>query len=324
MFCNQCGNKLPDDAKVCDKCGAKTINWKEEEVCCEEIITEEKIEKPKKKGMWLLWCVLAVIAVVIAYFALNICISHEWQDATCVAPRTCIKCERTEGEVLGHKWQDANCITAKKCSVCGETEGDALGHTFVDATCTEAKRCTVCNSYEGIPNGHDWKNATCTQPKTCNICGKTEGSATKHKVDSNGMCTVCGASVGIEITEANYTEFFNLQYEWDQMDAVGGPFLYKNSMGYFHTGCRVTITPKKAGTYENVEFKLKLHLEDRYGEDGYFEDGDTYETVEINEYGNGYVEIFILANKADPSDNLAYLAPDMKLQLVSLKGVYKQ
>jgi len=324
MFCSQCGKKISDNEKMCRKCRAKMLKQHEEEVRRDETATEEKVEKPKKKGMWLLWCVLAVIALVIAYFALNICISHEWQDATCVAPRTCIKCERTEGEALGHKWQDANCVDAKKCSVCGETEGEALGHTFMDATCTEPMRCTVCDYREGMPNGHDWKNATCTQPKTCNICGKTEGSAAKHKVDSNGVCTVCGASVGIEITQDNFAEFFDFQYEWEQMDALGGAILYSTT-GYYVTGCRVTITPKKIGTYENVEFSFKLHLEDRYGDTrSCFDDGDTYETIEVNEYGNGYGEIEVYATRLDPQENLAYLAPDMKLTLVGIEGVYKQ
>ena len=96
-------------------------------------------------------------------------LDHSWNDATCTAPKSCSRCDATEGEALGHTEVvdaavDATCITAgktegKHCSVCNEvlvaqTVVDALGHTEekVDAlapTCTatgltEGKKCSVC------------------------------------------------------------------------------------------------------------------------------------------------------------------------------------
>ena len=39
-------------------------------------------------------------------------IAHEWTDATCGTPKTCTKCDLTEGEALGHSWQEADCVTS--------------------------------------------------------------------------------------------------------------------------------------------------------------------------------------------------------------------
>lgn len=38
-----------------------------------------------------------------------------------------------------HEWQEATCTTPKTCLTGGETEGEALGHTWAEATCTEPK-----------------------------------------------------------------------------------------------------------------------------------------------------------------------------------------
>ena len=59
---------------------------------------------------------------------------HEWVDATCTAPKTCSKCQETEGEALGHtegEWELTETdvvntveISKKCCTVCG-TELDS-------------------------------------------------------------------------------------------------------------------------------------------------------------------------------------------------------
>ena len=119
-------------------------------------------------------------------------LGHDWDDATCTAPKTCSVCGETEGEALGHEWDDATCTAAKTCSVCGETEGEALGHEWDDATCTAPKTCSVCGETEGEALGHDWDDATCTAPKTCSVCGETEGSVIDHNdQDNNGRCDYC-------------------------------------------------------------------------------------------------------------------------------------
>ena len=105
---------------------------------------------------------------------------HEWDEATCTAPKTCSKCGETEGEALSHKWDDATCTLPKTCSECGETEGTALGHDWDDATCTLPKTCSECGETEGAALGHEWDDATCTAPKTCSECGETEGTKLGH------------------------------------------------------------------------------------------------------------------------------------------------
>ena len=106
---------------------------------------------------------------------------HIWKKATCEIPKTCTKCEATEGSALGHSWKEATCETPKTCTVCGKTEGPALGHSWKAATCETPKTCTVCGKTEGEALGHSWKAADCTHPKTCTVCGKTEGEALGHQ-----------------------------------------------------------------------------------------------------------------------------------------------
>lgn len=87
------------------------------------------------------------------------CLSHEWTDATCTAPKTCTKCGETEGETLEHTWSEATCTAPKTCTVCSGTEGDALGHDFtywyLPTTIlnpTEMYRfCRVCDELEKAP-----------------------------------------------------------------------------------------------------------------------------------------------------------------------------
>lgn len=50
---------------------------------------------------------------------------HEWQEATCTEPKTCIKCGETEGEALGHNWKEATVDQPQTCSRCGLTEGSS-------------------------------------------------------------------------------------------------------------------------------------------------------------------------------------------------------
>lgn len=80
------------------------------------------------------------LALTMCLFLTGCCLSHEWADASCTAPKTCIKCEETEGEALGHEWNDATCTAPRTCAKCEETEGSALGHNVVDTICT---RCTL-------------------------------------------------------------------------------------------------------------------------------------------------------------------------------------
>ena len=126
---------------------------------------------------------------------------HNWVDATCTAPKTCSKCNATEGAAAGHNWVDATCTTPKTCSKCNATEGAAAGHNWVNATCTTPKTCSKCNATVGTAAGHNWINATCTAPKTCSKCNATEGAAAGHNwvnatCTTPKTCSKCNATVG--------------------------------------------------------------------------------------------------------------------------------
>jgi hypothetical protein len=113
--------------------------------------------------------------------------SHEWTEADCLTPKTCSKCQETEGEALGHQWADATCSAAKTCAVCNLTEGDPLPHTLTEATFQDAPTCTVCGTVEGEPltasfveNGFQVDVTECGVP--CNLTAN--GTSFAFTVDS--------------------------------------------------------------------------------------------------------------------------------------------
>ncbi|MBE6983110.1 MAG: leucine-rich repeat domain-containing protein [Ruminococcaceae bacterium] len=72
---------------------------------------------------------------------------HNWQDATCIRPKTCKDCRATEGEVIAHNWQDATCTKPETCEGYGATAGEVLGHTWKNGKCTE---CGAPKPSEGL------------------------------------------------------------------------------------------------------------------------------------------------------------------------------
>ena len=57
---------------------------------------------------------------------------HNWVSADCDTPKTCSKCQATEGDALGHDWIAATTEAPKTCDRCGATEGDKLPGTNPD------------------------------------------------------------------------------------------------------------------------------------------------------------------------------------------------
>jgi len=113
---------------------------------------------------------------------------HEWQEATCITPRTCAICGDTDGEPLGHQWAEATCTTPKTCIVCGETNGSPAKHSWIARTCEMPKTCSVCGMQEGEPCGHLFNSATwvATVKPTC----QSEGV-----LSNTCMRVSCGATV---------------------------------------------------------------------------------------------------------------------------------
>lgn len=75
-----------------------------------------------------------IAAVLLSASLLTGCCMHDWQDATCTEPKTCVKCGETEGEKLGHDYSELTCTEDSVCANCGDTK-KALGHTFVGCVC---------------------------------------------------------------------------------------------------------------------------------------------------------------------------------------------
>lgn len=98
---------------------------------------------------------LGVLFLTMLFMFSGCCLSHEWVEADCTKPKTCSKCEKTEGEPSGHQWKEANCIDPKTCALCGLTEGSKLAHDLGD---------------EEI-QAPDYVNATATFVRTCIYCG---------------------------------------------------------------------------------------------------------------------------------------------------------
>lgn len=151
------------------------------------------------------------ILVILAMGCLSgCCLSHDWQEATCTRPRTCIKCGETEGEALGHEWQEATCTTAKTCKVCGATKGEPLGHKWQKATCTKPQTCSVCLTTSGSALEHEWQEVTCTKPRTCVNCRTTDGEALGHRLNAGGFCLTCDEQFGKEITKDTFEDYFEI------------------------------------------------------------------------------------------------------------------
>lgn len=187
---------------------------------------------------------LVLMSILLVLMLTGCCLSHEWEDATCSAAKTCVKCEKTDGEPLPHTFSEATCTTPKTCSVCGTTEGDTLEHTWADADCTNPKTCLVCMTTEGEPLGHNWEDATCSVPKTCSFCAATEGNTLEHDFiwtttkephysstgEKEGVCSVCGECI-VEVIEKLVPE-----YHWNQPVEISSEYtigMYNDGTNYW-------------------------------------------------------------------------------------------
>lgn len=91
---------------------------------------------------------LAVILAVLMIVSATGCAhKHEFSEATCTQPKTCIECGETEGEPLPHTFKDATCTEPKTCTVCEFTEGEALGH---DVSIGRCGRCGQSINFDVI------------------------------------------------------------------------------------------------------------------------------------------------------------------------------
>lgn len=82
-----------------------------------------------------------------------------------------------------HSWEEATCMAPKSCTVCGETSGSPVNHQWQGATCTDPETCVLCGQTNGGAIGHQWQDATYDAPKTCSVCSATEGVSLKDQAE---------------------------------------------------------------------------------------------------------------------------------------------
>lgn len=122
-------------------------------------------------------------------------LGHDWVAATCTAPKTCSRCDATEGTPLGHDFADVWSSDASghwhACSRCDAKDGEAT-HTpdREAATETDPIKCSECDYIITAALGHthsltkvEAKAPTCTEDGnieyyTCSGCSKLFADAT--------------------------------------------------------------------------------------------------------------------------------------------------
>lgn len=170
ITCPECGKQISDQVSACPNCGYPFNNN-----------PNRKTKREKDKTIKVLSVlVLVLVAVVTCLLLLSFDCNHEWSEASCAAPKTCLKCGEVQGLPLEHEWESATCNKPKTCTLCNTTEGLALKHVFSPATCEAPQTCTKCGKVQGMALEHEWKSATCTEPKTCILCQVTEGYSLGH------------------------------------------------------------------------------------------------------------------------------------------------
>lgn len=164
---------------------------------------------------------------------------HDWADATCSEPRTCVSCGKKDGSPLGHSYETATCTAPNTCTICGKESGKPAGHKWGLPTCTVPKVCTVCGATTGEPYGHDTFPVTVSKA-TCQTPGEIEDK-----------CRRCGAVVNS----------------------------YSTSLANHQRGEKVTIdtgsatTPRIVVTYCSVCGQEIDRFEHQYGASMYSSDG---------------------------------------------------
>ena len=141
--------------------------------------------KTKKRLLVSALCVLAVLCFVVGLSScIRRECSHQWDEwkttakATCTdegtQTRVCVLCGESETSAiaaLGHNWKDATCTDPKTCLNCGQQQGTALGHSLGMIETDEGshwRTCARCN-LQIEKAEHSGGTADCKSGK---LCGK--------------------------------------------------------------------------------------------------------------------------------------------------------
>lgn len=171
-----------------------------------------------------------------------------------------------------HDWKDATCTAPKTCSRCNKTEGNALGHTGGTATCTQKAVCTTCNAEYGELASHAYtqelvkaeafkSEATCTSAavyyKSC-ACGAISTNAgdvffdgnTRRHTYTNNVCTVCG----LDGNNPYYLNFLSSITNDESISIVLNNFVVEVDS----TGSAYDMTFEKFNTVNVAELELSI------------------------------------------------------------------
>lgn len=141
-YCTQCGKPIDGSARFCPYCGSPSSNSSLSDSGC-------KPSQPhNKRPIWIAAIIIVILLISIGKFRNHV---HEWTEATCTSPRTCLKCKDTEGVALGHQWKSATCTQPETCVRCGMTQGELAEHKWLAATYEAPETCQVCGTTQGEP-----------------------------------------------------------------------------------------------------------------------------------------------------------------------------
>ena len=97
----------------------------------------------KSKKLWS-----AIVPLLLAVLLAGCACEHEWQPATCLAPRTCSRCNAVQGKIRSHVWGSTACNDPQPCIYCFTTEGMVLTHEWRE----DCRICIHCGKDERIPD----------------------------------------------------------------------------------------------------------------------------------------------------------------------------
>ena len=131
---------------------------------------------------------------------------HQWQEASCAAPKHCLLCGETEGEMLPHTWLDATCDTPKTCAVCGVSQGYATGlHSYLNDVCVSCGNAvpdvSILGNDHEIPIPPDFLHAlgTLNEARIANGAKPLTCYAQLQYAAQEELITYCTASEPLEL-----------------------------------------------------------------------------------------------------------------------------
>jgi hypothetical protein len=83
------------------------------------------------KKIWAILCFALILSLCACRGT-----KSNFQDNTSVHGNSSIVSQVEQPKVCEHSWSNATCISPKKCSICGKTEGTTIAHNYSSGKCT--------------------------------------------------------------------------------------------------------------------------------------------------------------------------------------------